>query len=95
MTKQPHKADRVGKASAEFLADNSALGPHVMTSAEERRAPCSDGKQAAEEYHRVDAFASGTGPVSAGFEIEPEGEFVECQGCADTVADGHEPAEED
>ena len=95
MTKQPHKADRVGKAPAKFLADERALSPHAMNSAEEGRAPCANGEQAAKEDDGVDTFASGAGPVSAGLEIEPEGEFVERQGRADAIADGHETAEED
>ena len=71
MTKQPHKADRVGEPPAEFSTDERALRPHVMNSAEEGRAPCGNGQQASEEDDGVDAFASGTGPVSAGLEIEP------------------------
>ena len=95
MTKQPHKADRVSKASAELLADEGAFDPHVMEAAEEGGAPCGDAQQAAEEDDGIDAFASGAGPVGAGFKIEPEGEFVEREGRADAVADGHEAAEED
>ena len=94
MTKQPHKADRVGKASAELLADEGAFDPHVMETAEEGRAPCGDAQQTAEEDDGVDAFATGAGPVGTGFKVKPEGEFVECEGRADAVADGHEPAEE-
>jgi len=60
MTKQPHKADRVGEPPAEFFSDESALRPHAMTSAEEGRTPCGNGQQAAEENDGVDAFASGT-----------------------------------
>jgi len=95
MTKQPHKADRVGEAPADFLADEGTLDPHVVKAAEEGRAPCGDGQQTAKEDDGVDAFASGTGPVGARLEIEPEGKFVEGKGRADAVADGHEPAEED
>jgi len=95
MTKQPHKADRVGEAPAEFLADEGSLDPHAMNSAEEGRAPCGDSQQTAEEDDGVDALASGAGPVGTGFKIEPEGEFVEREGRADPVADGHETAEED
>ena len=58
MTKQPHKADRVGEAPAEFLANEGALYPHVMEAAEERRAPRGDGEQAAEEDNGIDAFTS-------------------------------------
>ena len=46
MTKQPHKADRVGQAPAEFSADECALRPHVMKAAEEGRTPCADSQQA-------------------------------------------------
>ncbi len=95
MTKQPHKADRVGEAPAEFLAYESTLGPHAMQAAEEGRAPCADGEQASEEDDGIDAFAPGTGPVGAWLEIEPEREFVESQSCAHTIADGHKPAVED
>lgn len=94
MTKQPHKADRVGQPPAKFLADEGALRPHAMTSAEEGCSPCADGQQTSEEDDSVDAFASGTGPVGAGLEIEPQGEFVEGKCRTDAVADGHEPAEE-
>jgi hypothetical protein len=66
-----------------------------MKAAEEGRAPCADCQQTAEEDDGVNAFASGTGPVGAGLEIEPEGEFVERQGRAYTIADGHKAAEED
>ena len=95
MTKQPHKADRVGKALAKFLANDGAFDPHVMESAEEGRAPCGDAEQTAEEDDGIDAFASGACPVGTGFEIEPEGKFVESECRADAVADGHETAEED
>ena len=95
MTKQPHKANREGEAPAEFLSDEGTLDPHVMKAAEEGRAPCANGEQAAKEDDGVDTFASGAGPVSAGLEIEPEGEFVERQGSAYTIADGHKAAEED
>jgi len=95
MTKQPHKADGVGDAPAKFLADEGALRPHAMTPAEEGRAPCADGQQAAEKYDGIDAFPSSTGPVGAGLEIEPECEFVEGQRRANAIADGHETAEED
>jgi len=67
----------------------------VVKAAKEGRAPCGDAKQTTEENDGVDAFASGTGPVGARLEIEPEGKFVEGKGRADAVADGHEPAEED
>jgi hypothetical protein len=77
MTKQPHKADRVGESLAEFLAYDGAFDPHVMEPAEEGRAPCGDAEKTAEEDDGVYAFASRAGPVGTGFKVKPEGEFVE------------------
>jgi len=66
-----------------------------METAKERRAPCADCEQAAKKNDGVDAFASRARPVGAGFEVEPQGEFVEGESRADAVADRHKAAEED
>ena len=63
--------------------------------AEEGRAPGTDGEQAAEEDDCVDGEASGAVPVCIRFEVEPEGELVEGEGGSDAIADRHEAAEED
>jgi len=64
-----------------------------VQAAEERRAPGSDAKQAAEQDDGVDVEPPGARPVGVRLEIQPDGEFVQGQRRADAVADGHQPAE--
>jgi hypothetical protein len=59
------------------------------------RTPGGDGEERSEEDDYVDALAALFRPVGHGVEIEPQREFVECECCADAVADGEKTAEED
>src|ERR1700686_3257953 len=57
--------------------------------AQERAAPDADREHRGEEHDRVDALPSRPRPVHV-LEVEPQGELIEGQGRADSVADGRE-----
>jgi hypothetical protein len=78
-----------------LATEQRAFAPHALDRAEERGAPRSDAEDAAEENDGIDAETPGTGPVGVRFEIEPDGELVECQGRSHAITHGHEPAEKD
>jgi hypothetical protein len=59
------------------------------------RTPGGDGEERSEEDDYVDALAALFRPVGHGIEVEPQREFIECECCADAVADGEKTAEED
>ncbi len=71
------------------------MGPEALQGGKEGCSPGTDHKQGAEEDDGVDAEASGAVPVGVWVEIEPDGELVESEGGADSIADGHDAAEED
>ena len=87
-TKQPH-APNSRLSMSQGTAEDGPLAPHDLQPAKERRAPCSDSQDAAEEDDSVDADAPFPGPVVIGIEIEPESELVERERRAGAVADCH------
>ncbi len=59
-----------------------------------RSSPGAGGQERSEEDDGVDTRASLGGPIHVA-EIQPESKFVEGEGCAHAVEDGHEAAEKD
>jgi len=90
-TKQPHEANR----GHDLAADGGAFFPETPEATEEWRTPCAGGQQATKQDDSIDTDTALARPVGLRVEVEPESELVEGEGCADTIADAHQAAEED
>src|SRR5271163_4893837 len=82
---------RSGLLSAAPPGLHPSLAVLLGVRSKQGEAPASGGQQGAEEDDGVDAGAAFGRPVNV-FEVQPEGELVEGEGCAYAVEDGHEAA---
>jgi len=78
---------------SQLAAQQHALGPHDLEAAKEGCSPGAHGEDSSKQNDRVDVQTAGAGPVGVGFQIEPQGEFVQGEGSADAVTDRHQATE--